>query len=597
MQMTSRWKSLLTLTAALSMTGCIFGIDNTGTPESNDKDTAIISDVASDAADVSDDTSTDEDTTSGSCTKASDCKGGPPHTEASCEGQSCRYKSCESGWKNVDGDLQTNGCECKNSEVEAHYRDGDGDGFGDDKNNRMGCGMPPKGWSLDNSDCDDSDKSVHPDVPADENWQCDGVDNDCSGGADEVCCSPSMSGDVGLKTDINPNNATQVAPVIVEAGSHRKTPKGAAFLVAWAEGKTLYFQHVDRAGSPKGKLQPVSATHPIDDVALSRTDDGYFLGYSTYEGGGGALRNTESEVGYARLGADGTLDGQLQPVKTDSGGILSGSPDGADAFKSLEVGVAGKARMLIYTVDDSFKPDQKHEVKAFLYVEGSGTGKAVSASGDPKFATLPDVAKPVVSAAGNRIVVAWWHAAEEKIAVTSHAFRKGGTRKVAETIGIPVNRDSKTIALRIGLAAIAKDKFAVMFPDYGSGPNADINLVGVSFAGRTTQTSPETLVSKGDNSAPTASAVDLDGDGRADRLVYAWLSQMGGPSGKLMTATRDVSGSKQAEAPRTITSVGHVNRNVVAMNGSTGALLWLQQDMKDRARFAPLSLQGVPICK
>ncbi len=69
-----------------------------------------------------------------------------------------------------------------------YYADSDGDGFGD-MNNSMSACTAPSGYVADNTDCDDADASVYPGALE----ICDGIDNDCSGIADDstLCLCPN----------------------------------------------------------------------------------------------------------------------------------------------------------------------------------------------------------------------------------------------------------------------------------------------------------------------------------------------------------------------------------------------------------------------
>lgn len=70
----------------------------------------------------------------------------------------------------------TTSCEGLNT----YWRDADGDGWGDAAVSTQAA-QAPAGYVANNTDCDDSDASVHPGAPE----VCDGADNDCDGQVDE----------------------------------------------------------------------------------------------------------------------------------------------------------------------------------------------------------------------------------------------------------------------------------------------------------------------------------------------------------------------------------------------------------------------------
>lgn len=74
------------------------------------------------------------------------------------------------------------------------FEDKDGDGYGDPSTNTLSCTAPSSSYTTDSSDCNDTDASIHPG----QTEQCDGVDNNCDGAADE---GVSMVGYLDLDGD------------------------------------------------------------------------------------------------------------------------------------------------------------------------------------------------------------------------------------------------------------------------------------------------------------------------------------------------------------------------------------------------------------
>lgn len=66
-------------------------------------------------------------------------------------------------------------------EMKIWYFDGDADNFGDPLKSLIAC-TAPAGYVVDNMDCNDAAKSVHPGAPE----ICDGIDNDCNGKTDDT---------------------------------------------------------------------------------------------------------------------------------------------------------------------------------------------------------------------------------------------------------------------------------------------------------------------------------------------------------------------------------------------------------------------------
>ncbi|MEO8933414.1 MAG: putative metal-binding motif-containing protein [Xanthomarina sp.] len=67
-----------------------------------------------------------------------------------------------------------------------YYLDVDGDGYGDANNSIAAGSTAPLGYVSNNTDCDDSNPSIHPGA-----WEnpTDGIDNNCNGYIDEILCT------------------------------------------------------------------------------------------------------------------------------------------------------------------------------------------------------------------------------------------------------------------------------------------------------------------------------------------------------------------------------------------------------------------------
>jgi hypothetical protein len=165
----------------------------------DDRDAAIhpAADEVCDGADNDCDASVDEDEAVDVLTWFHDTDGDrygdPSDTDIDCNQPSgfvANGDDCDDGDPAINPgatelcDLVDNNCDASidgsdAADASTWYADGDGDGYGDPTASTASCSQP-SGHVSDDSDCDDSDTSVHP--GADE--YCNGTDNDCDGSVD-----------------------------------------------------------------------------------------------------------------------------------------------------------------------------------------------------------------------------------------------------------------------------------------------------------------------------------------------------------------------------------------------------------------------------
>ncbi len=98
------------------------------------------------------------------------------------------------------------------------FRDGDGDGYGDVGEGRVGCDIPD-GFVTDSTDCDDTDATIHPGATE---VLCDGVDNDCDGNGGEAAAAEHGGVEFGSIQDAV-DGAADGDTVHICPGTHTET--------------------------------------------------------------------------------------------------------------------------------------------------------------------------------------------------------------------------------------------------------------------------------------------------------------------------------------------------------------------------------------
>ncbi|MFZ5475758.1 MAG: putative metal-binding motif-containing protein [Myxococcota bacterium] len=237
----------------------------------------------------------------------------------------------------IDDDCDTLVDEADDSLEAAWYRDGDGDGYGDEVLNSCDA---PDGYVALGGDCDETDPAIHP--GADEVCL-DLVDQDCDGYTDEYTgvCEPVVDGAVADRCDVSVTPAdvalcaSGIAAVLSDGSVYTTLRHALDAAVAgdvltvcpgrWEEGIAVEVTPFGIAGYGSG----VSVIAPISGSAIEVPDSGELTVVGvTLEGG------NERNGGGVYVGRGASLciaSSQLGLNRSDHGGGAIAVPDTASA--------------------------------------------------------------------------------------------------------------------------------------------------------------------------------------------------------------------------------------------------------------------------
>jgi hypothetical protein len=430
-----------------------------------------------------------EDAASSACVEpVEDCEERDNMT-ASCEAGECAY-ACDADTVDLNDD-ESDGCECEITAPD----DATCDGVDDDCDGEVDEDAP--GPMCDNQEgvcagstvacdasmeatCEEADYVAHSsDYTADdeESWWCDGMDNDCDGDTDEVCCA---DGENPVYKTVGDGTFSSITSAVNGA------PDGAAFLVGrmLLGDDELRLQHIDAIGDPVGP--EVIESLPVDlhnQLQIATGGSFYQVVYR-----GDDFDNDRDRAYYSQYGPDLTdeITGDEFKQSDESLHMTRIAANGTDtcvAWREEEAGTRG------------------------VYV-ACGPNGTPDRDADPGLVSQTDGAWDIALAAGDdRFAAAWWLPGELHVATMAS---DGSDLQMA-----PVTSAG---SIREVSLSVAGDELFVAYDDQD---DPAVYVRSFALADAAEMMSPVEILQIVPNSLAIHVA-DSDRDGESDTLVVAW---------------------------------------------------------------------------
>lgn len=535
------------------------------------------------------------------------------------------------------------GDDCTSDDESVYYRDEDGDGFGVESDFEVAC-ETPDGYAERSGDCDDSDPDIHPEAAEicddvdhdcdgevnagevepqdcqlqdgvcqgatvaecdgeayrscqagdyssdytdsdDENWQCDGLDNDCDGTADEACCE----GDAPEPTSVGATSEGGTHPVLVEAVDG--APEDAAYLASWSTDDFLAFQFFDELGDSvdNAKVTPtIPADYELTGFDIAPAQDEYELVWTVVRDDGSERR---SRVYERTIAADLSSEGETGIIADfefaeDEDGN-SPDPQEIPIYISNPSVIEADGRHYVGWLNEWFGFPPRYGVSVAQYDSSAPQSGApvINLSQVVDDQNNEELEFALSAHQGHdEFAVGWLHGDEDTM---YGAIVEQGSDETEQVFEVPV--DEEIDGEHLDLFWTDTDEIAVLFPDIDDEGDTSLHMATVdSNSGDELDSTPLT---SGSDVELNPHTVEVDG---GDRLLF-WER---GDEPRLVGASFDPDdpGTLDDPAPVAVDENGPTNPQLARGGEHAFGAFWTFTD-SGAYHFAPLSQQGVPICE
>lgn len=523
-----------------------------------------------------------------------------------------------------------------------YYVDSDGDGFGDDGAESLRCEAPQSGYATVGGDCDDTDAAVNPDAAEvcdgvdnncdtqidsgaqacalqdgvcsgamattcdgdsyaacttndygpefseadDEDRRCDGLDNNCDGIVDNVCCGVAgnnsepdteifgVGNDYGHNASSNSLGFGLSSPTLIAAAS--SAPAGATSLMVWEESRTrIWAQHLDQDGKAVGTKYGISVVEATASTVVA-TPQGYDLIWGeSYqpENGPDFTRIIKVQPLTSSLSESGSTLTVLN--KTESVHELT-TLSAAYSDRGVIIGETGltlgpKVGALMYRIDDRENSIETLEL---------GNGNLF---GSVKLRTF---------AMNSGLLVTWYTGGglDNSPKLRGKLYSSTGVASGSFEVSYEEQTDEQFDIIQTG-----DDEIMVVFGEK-RGSNKALVAATINISSNAKVDKIDLTDSIASNDTPSVADLDTDGDGYADKTTIVWVRE-GTNSTALVGSSFDAQNPGLLLDPSIIApDVAGVDNTGIALTTHSAVATWQTRVGTQRVKTAPLSLEGHGVC-